>query len=238
MKKTAIILSTLTAVILVCGAVIFFNAGNLAKIAVEKAASDALGVRVTIQSLRIDFREKSVDVQGIRVANPQGFSADPALTIAQILIAAEDISADRLDFRRVVANDSNIYLEAGAGGLNLAQIRQQAIDNAAARRTDSTRDDVKVSIRDLAITGTTVHAAQTGTDSITMPPINMRNIGVDANGITIDQALADIVNHATIRIIRQAAGQNMLDGVQGTSDIPDAGTIRDNIIDRLQDRRL
>ena len=76
----------------IIGSYIFVNMDSLAKDFTEKAASDALGVPVTIGKMQILLDQKKVIVSDVAVANPPGYNKPNAITISTISVAGESFT--------------------------------------------------------------------------------------------------------------------------------------------------
>jgi len=212
-KKTArvalFLFGALVLLVVGGGAYVYLNLDSLAKKLSEQAASDALGVPVTIGEMKILLEEKKVVVENIAVANPQGYKNKNALTINNITVAGESFSKDLLVFSLVQVDGTAVNLEVNENGVNLGALKKSSEQAAqettqksasTAEKTAEEGDDngIKVIVRKFSLTGAQLTPSVTllpnaNLSVVSVPDINVKGIGEKENGVSSEEAVAQIM---------------------------------------------
>ncbi|MCB9990253.1 MAG: hypothetical protein H6867_02600 [Rhodospirillales bacterium] len=225
-----------TVIVLVFGVIVMagllvMNAGNLAKIAVEKIGSDTLGTKVAIETLDVKLQEREVDVTGIGVDNPAGYRAPQAFKIEKVKIAADQIGQELLVFDEIVVSGTTINLEVKENKTNLTELHGK-MDSGASTRKTAAEAPVKVIIRKLVIENATlVPAATLGEremQPVTLPTVRILGIGESSGGMTASEAMTLITDRVITVAMRSAVEAQYLQGmdteslkkIQGALDLP------------------
>ena len=192
MKKIGKIVSI---IILVIIALVIFVATNLdrgIKTAVE-----------TIGSVDLSLTTAKGSFSGLRVANPEGFSAENAFTLGEISFAmnAESLATDTIiiDSLRIVAPE--ITMERADGRSNLDRIQANIASYLGADSDSDSQEESgkKFIIRDLRITDGKVSYAIFGGKGLdlALPDLQLTDIGQsagDGNGVSAAEAAGEIIN--------------------------------------------
>ncbi|MCK5373650.1 MAG: hypothetical protein KAJ40_00035 [Alphaproteobacteria bacterium] len=208
-KKTAKITLFLFSVFILLlvggGAYLYLNLDALAKRFSEQAASDALGVPVSIGEMTISLSEKKIVVNNISVANPKGYKNKNALTVKNITIAGESFSKELLTFALVQVGGIVVNLEVNERGVNLGALKkysektaQKASKESKGNSSSSAGSDIKVIIRKFSLTDAQVNPSITLLNgdlaSVKAPDINIIGIGEKENGALSQEVIAQIMN--------------------------------------------
>ena len=190
---------------------------KLAKPMVERIASDALGVRVSIGAMVISLPEKRVDVVNIRIANPPGFSKPHAVTIENAQVALNNVAEKLIDFKGISVNGTQVFLEVKEGGTNLHALKKgiKGADPQAAEE-----DPLKVIIRRFALNNTQLNPSVTllsesDLEPIVIAPIVLNNIGVKENGLVAREAVAQIMAPLLQTFSRAGGDAGFYQGLSG-----------------------
>lgn len=124
-------------IVIAVGAVVVLFAGALwylassvdgiVKEVIEESGSAATGTEVSVSGVRIHLREARGSIDGLRIANPTGFSGD-AISFRSITIAIDPASIagrDPIVVTEVRVQEPHVNLVLGNGGSNL----QALLDN-------------------------------------------------------------------------------------------------------------
>lgn len=189
------------------------NAGNLAKLAVEKIAADTLGVQVGIAALDVSLQDKTVTVRGVTVANPSGYTGPYAAQIATIAVAAQDIGRELIVIDDIAVTGATFNLETGPGGTNLGAIRTHAL--ARQQEAEAAKNEgAKIVIRRLKLEKAVLTPpVDTNLSPVTLPDIRIRGIGETGDGAPAAVAIAQATDYAVQVALRYALMQNMLSGL-------------------------
>lgn len=82
---------------------------------IQNAGTEAVGTPVTVDDVDISLREGRGTITGLRIANPPGFSEQPAFSFAEITV---DLAGVR-HVERIYAGEPGIRIEVGESGTNL-----------------------------------------------------------------------------------------------------------------------
>jgi len=125
MRKFIIGVSVLLAVLAGGLFYLFSSLDGIVKKGVERVGSEVAGVKVTVGGVALRLAEGKAVLSGLTVANPSGFSTEPAIRLGEIVIAFDTTSLNRSPFvvKDVTVASPTVALELGAKGSNLAALR-------------------------------------------------------------------------------------------------------------------
>ncbi len=237
-KKTAKItlgLFSFFVLLIVIGAgYIYVNMDNMVKQFAEQAASDALGVPVTIEKMKILLEDKKVIVSNIAVSNPKGYSRPNAIKINEISVVGESFSTALLTFSNISVEGTTVNLEVSENGTNLGDLKkhveQKSISNKSTPLTktkqasedkpqnNDKQKDLKVIVKNFALTGAQLTPSVTllGNNdlaTIKVPDIRLSGIGEKENGVLAEEAIAQIMNSVLERFNKSSNSAGFLEGL-------------------------
>jgi uncharacterized protein involved in outer membrane biogenesis len=200
MKKIGKIISVIILVIIALVIFVITNLDRGIKTAVETIGPEMTQSSVTLSSVDLSLTTGKGSFSGLRVANPEGFSADNAFTLGEISFAmdTESLATDTIivESLRIVAPE--ITMERADGRSNLDRI-QSNIASYLGTDSDSGGEGEsgkKVIIRDLRITDGKVSYAIFGGKGLdlALPDIHLTDIGQSADGVSGAEAAGEIIN--------------------------------------------
>ena len=197
------------------GVYLMMNFGSIAKNMTERVATETLGVKITVDGLDVDFKNKAVTVSGVKVGNPQGYTGAYAATLEKISLKADTLSQTLLKFNDVAVTGSEIYLELRPEGTNLTDIKSTV--NSKAAQGDAAAQQVKVIIENMRIEKMRVlpNALLLGTklEPITVPDLVLTGVGVKENGVLASEALTQVWHRVVERVNEQAGNAGYFEGL-------------------------
>jgi hypothetical protein len=118
-KRLLLVLAVL--VLAAVGAVVYFvrySLDGVVRHAIERSGSEVLGTRVSVRGVHIDLRRGQATISGISVANPPGFSAQPALTLSGITVALDtrSVRSNPIVIESVDVGEPRVLVELTADG--------------------------------------------------------------------------------------------------------------------------
>jgi|GEM_PF-1289831 len=219
-KKSSLklIIGGILGFVLMVGLVLFLNMGSLAKTAIEKIASDTLGVPVTLATLDIKLAEKTITVTGLNVTSPKGFKKPSVIKVGRINIAAESLSPELLVFKQIAVEGTNINLEVTEQATNITTIRNNVDSKAAAKPASADQKaPPKVIIRELLFNGMKLNPSMTmaGGDlkPVEISNLRMTNIGDKQQGVLASEAIAVILETITKTSMQASMQAGFLQGM-------------------------
>jgi hypothetical protein len=194
-------LGILLVVILVAAAGgIYYLASHLpaiVKASIEEYGSAAAGTRVTLDGVDLSVKDGSAALNGLRIANPSGYSSSSALSAAKIAVAIDPqsiMASGPILIREVLIEAPDISYEAGLSGSNLSVIEKNITDYANSLTGGRTSKSAakgkerKLVIRDLYVRRGNIkvsHSALKGEKlAVALPELHLHNIGKSSNGAT------------------------------------------------------
>lgn len=203
MKRIGKIVSV---IILIIIALVIFMATNLdrgIKTAVETIGPKMTQTSVTLSSVDLSLTTAKGSFSGLRVANPEGFSADNAFTLGEISFAmnAESLATDTIiiESLRIVAPEITMQRADGRSNLDLIQSNIASYLGTGSDPGSTEESSKKFIIRDLRITDGKVSYAILGGKGLdlALPDLQLTDIGQsagDGNGVSAAEAAGEIIN--------------------------------------------
>jgi len=220
MKAIKVVLGLVVAVIAVAAIVVVVGVQNLDKIvktAVEKVGPEVLGTEVRLNEVKIEITEGRGELRGLTVANPQGYSAANIFSLGQTVL---DIDTSSLGGDVIVINEITIKgadLLAEQKGLKDTNL-QALLDNIQSGSTsgsgsekqeqsgDSAGPEVLLAVEKFTFADSNMKlvSEQFGEHKLTLPAINLTNLGSRDKGLTPEE-LANAVVKPLLAQAKKAA---------------------------------
>lgn len=213
----------------------------LAKAAVEKGGTYALGVNTTLDSADVGLLKGTFAMSGLEVANPSGYASKHFMSLGQgsVAVDAGSLRATTITLPHLTLGDLDVRLEKNTQGSNY----QVILDNLKKLQGESakpaTSNDTKLVIEKLTISNVTVSVDLLGLPggstraTIPIKEISLTNVGktgtgVADSGVTIGQ-LAGIIVQAIMAATVENAGDLLPTDVLGdmSGRLADLGSIKD-----------
>lgn len=220
MKALKVVLGLVVAVIAIAAIVIVVGLQNLDKIVkttVEKVGPEVLGTEVRLSEVNIDITDGRGELLGLTVANPQGYSAANIFSLGQTVL---DIDTSSLGGDVIVINEITIKgadLLAEQKGLKDTNL-QALLDNIQSGSTpdsgdkkqeqggEATGSNVLLAVEKFTFADSNMKlvSEQFGEHSLTLPAINLSNLGSKDKGLTPEE-LANAVVKPLLAQAKKAA---------------------------------
>jgi len=202
--KLVVVLLVIVAVIV--GAATFYL-DSIAKKAVEYGGEKALGVTTKVDSLHISLLGGSSELGGFTIANPQGFEQQHFMKLdnAAVAINLQSLTSQTIRISKVALSGLHLAIEQQDQASNVQALlknvpKSQGSTPASTSSDSSTTDSgKKFIIEHLILEDINVSAQLTALGnkvsqvSLTVPPINMTNVGEKNGGMTMEQLIEFIV---------------------------------------------
>lgn len=242
MRKLLVIGGVVLTVI-VGGAVFLFSSlDSIVKKIIEEVGTEVAGVKVSVSSVKISLTDGKASISGLSVANPPGFSSDPAIKLGEIAVSLDTGSLNKnpIVVKDVLIGAPAVAYEISSGGSNLDQL-QKNIQSFTAKhagkaepaKADSGKADgakpgdkeeaKKVVIDRLAITGGQVKLGAAGlpagigaaNTTAKLGDIVLTGIGRDSGGASGAQVAQKIMDSLVNGAIKSASSFGNLLGNVG-----------------------
>lgn len=105
---------------------LFSSLDGIVKTVIERVGSDVAGTKVSVGGVALRLAEGKATLSGLTVANPPGFSSEPAIRLGEVTIALDTSTLNHspIVIKEVSVAAPAVALELGAGGSNLAVLRR------------------------------------------------------------------------------------------------------------------
>lgn len=224
MKKILIGLGILVVVV---GLVVMLLVGQLDKIVkamVERVGTDTLGTQVTLAGVDISLTSAAGGLNGLTIANPEGFSADNAFELDQVSLDLDlsTVTSDEIVIETVVVDGAHVVFEEQGGRINLQELLNNVDSAPADAPTEGEEapegEGPTLVIKEFRFTNAKARLISENLAqdvNVLIPDIVLHDIGSKGKGVTAREAAQQLLDP----LIRQ-----VLDGAQ------------DQLMDQLKDK--
>jgi uncharacterized protein involved in outer membrane biogenesis len=204
MKAIGWLIGAVLLVVIGLGVYLVLNSGSLIKTAVETYGPRYLGVDVKLGSAEISLTEGTGELRGLVIGNPAGFDGPHSFSLGRIklgldpmaqsesLISIRTIEVDAADLA-MIAKGRRTNLQALMA--NLSSDSGDAADDEAAAPDESAGPEPKIIIENFAFTNarTSLDSDLLGKTDVEIPDIRLSGIGQKSQGVTIREALKQLL---------------------------------------------
>ncbi len=213
MRKLLIIGGVVLTVVVGAVVFLFSSLDGIVKKIIEEAGTQVAGVKVSVGGVKISLSEGKASISGLSVANPPGFSSDPAFKLGEISVTLDtgSINKNPVVVKEVVVASPAVAYELGSGGSNLDALQKNVQAFTAkhgggkseakaepAKSTDAKSEEKKLVIDRLAITGGQVKLAAGGipgaATTAKLGDIVLTGIGKDSGGASSAQVAQKVLD--------------------------------------------
>ncbi|MDD5064497.1 MAG: AsmA family protein [Phycisphaerae bacterium] len=227
-KKTVLksIVLPLVILLVILTAAFFLVGTSLIKSGIEKAASSALGVPVTIKDIDLSILRGRVIVQGLVVKNPPGYANETLLELGEATVNLNigSLMSDTVKIQLVKLDDTKLTMEQKGLSNNLKEV----LDNLPKeeKKAEPKEEGKNLLINHLEITNTDVRVkvlpvpGKSDTISLKLDPIIMDNLGTDKK-LSIGILAAKVLKAIATGVAKQGAGvlpDEMVKGIGSSAD--------------------
>ena len=215
MKKFLLLVALLAAV----GVAMFFvlnnPIGRLVKMAVEEFGPKMTQTEVRVDNVKISASDGQGEISGFLLGNPKGFKTEYAMKAGKIEIGIvpASIAQDVVVIQKVMLNAPQIIYEKGEHETNFDAI-QHNVEHYLG--VDSNKKDDKAAGKKMIIESFIIRNAKVnynGTLGLTLPDIELHNIGKNAGGATSAQVTKAIIGEL-VKQMALAIPKAAVDGVK------------------------
>ena len=191
---------------------------SIAKTAVEEGGTYALGVDTTLEAVSIKLLRGQMNMDGLRVANPEGFTSPHLMNSGhfEMELVTGSVLSDTIELPKIELDGLDVWIEQKAGGTNVSKV----IDNlkrlsGPGEPEDQDQDEPgkKVKVDSVVIRNVVAHfhllgdLAPTGPITVKVPEIKLTNISSDdGGGVVMAQLMRRLVSEVLAAIVDGAKG--------------------------------
>jgi hypothetical protein len=236
MKLLIKLVAVLVVVLIVAVVAVALYIDVIARNAVERGATSALGVETTLGSANVGIRTGEFSMRELRVANPQGYDTEHFLTLDDGLVAVafRSLMEETVELPHLTLAGIDLNLEKKAGKANYDVILENLKDEESA---PADADGKKFIIRQVTVSDITVHTAllPIGGDlsklDLEIDEITLSDVGSETEGGVVLSELSGVLIKAIFMAIVQKGGDlipadilnGLTDGLSGLASLGELG---------------
>jgi hypothetical protein len=214
-RRILIAAGALVVILAVAVGALFWYVDSLARRGIESGGTYALGVQTTVRSVNVGLLRGTVAIDGLRIANPQGFDAPTFLTIddGRTTVALRTLRSQVIRIPQLHLVDVDVSLQRHPDGSANYQAILDSLQRFSRPETPDRAPDEpeqRLVINELVIRNITVHAdfaapgalgevtGRMGAVTIPISEIRLDDVGrtgegVGGSGVTMSELAALIV---------------------------------------------
>ena len=196
MKKWVIriVIALVVVVVVVLGGV-FFYINSLAKTAIEKGATYAMGVQTTVGSVNVGLLRGQLDLSDLDIANPPGFTGERFLGLGHgdVAVSLGSLTKDTVEIPHIRLKKINLDLEEAGGKANFAIILHNLSKLSKSDSSADKKEGKGYIVREILLTDINVNATVEGQRlPITIDQIKLNDVGSgDGQGVNMEELSRD-----------------------------------------------
>jgi len=219
MKALKIIGVLILLVIIGVGGLIYYGVQNLdglIKTAVEKYGSEAVGTQVTLNEVKVDLRSGRIELHGLQVANPPGYTTPYAFALNQIAVQVQpgSIGGSPIVIDEILIEEPSINAEEkNLSQTNLTELANNLNKGGSSEPAPADEPAGSTELPNIAVSSFQFNRAnislvseQYGDRTINMPSFTTKNLG-GSQGLPPNQlatALRDAVHDQATSAVKDA----------------------------------
>jgi uncharacterized protein involved in outer membrane biogenesis len=197
------------------------NLDGIVKQMVETYGSEATGTKVTLEGVEIDLVGGTVALTGLTVANPEGYAAEHAFSLATISVSVDPqtLAEDVIVVKEVIIDKPEVTYELKGTKSNLDEIKDNVSGGGSSGDGEAEEySGPKFIIDKVQFTGGTVNVSTDGIVqedmSTELEAFTLRDIGKSKGGVTPQE----IATEMTAALTGSALKAVTKEGVKGVLD--------------------
>jgi len=176
--------------------VILLNLNRLVKAGVEKGGSAVLGVPVSLERASVSLLKQSIDLRGLNIGSPEGFSAPQMFQLSRLHASAElsSLRSKEIVIREVVLEGVEVTLERAKGKTNWGVLQERLKKQPA---PEQEKEQKRIRIDRIVFTNGRIKVVGiplVGKTSIPLPGLEIKDLrSAEGKGAMAQQVLAAVV---------------------------------------------
>jgi hypothetical protein len=211
----------------------------VAKGAVEKGGTSAMGVKTTLAELDIGLFSGTCDLSGLNIANPEGFETPHFMDLGSGAVALDiqSLNSDTVEIPKFELTGLDLNLEKGSGGANYEKILENL--STGEEKPEEKEPGKKFVIREIVIKDVKVTAKMAGvTVPMKIDEMRMENVGSEGEGVDLPKLIGLIVAGVLKGVAEEGAGvlpegisKGLADGLEGLKGLGEHGAAAAKLIE-------
>jgi hypothetical protein len=182
--------------------------------AIEEEGSRIVGTRVRVDSVDIELAAGKGTIHGLRVANPEGYSSEDAISLSAIELAIDvrSIRAQPVRVTRATVGDAVVRFELREdGGSNIEQFRRHISAGSGRAEPEPGGEPHRFAIAEFAFAGGEIFVVRPDKptpERVHLPDLALRDLGGE-QGATGGEIGKEIARAFTKRVIAATASHQV-----------------------------
>lgn len=219
MKKILVVLAALVVAATATFLLVSNPVGKLVKLAIEEFGAGMTQADVRVQKVEIAATDGQGTLSGLLLGNPKGFKTEYALKADTIGIEIEpaSLTQDVIVIHKILIDGPRINYEKGSGNTNFDAIQhniEQYLGTNPGKDKKAEKSDRKKMIIDTFIIRN-AKVNYNGMLDLSLPDIELHNIGKKTGGATSAQVAKTIVAELNTKLALALAKAAVVGGVGG-----------------------
>jgi len=219
MKKTLAIVAVLVIAAVAAYFVLQNPLGRLVKMAIEEFGPEMTQAAVKVSKVEISATDGRGALSGLVLGNPRGFKSDYALKAGTVEIELEpaSLAKDVIVIRKILIDAPQIGYEKADGITNFDAI-QRNVEEYLGAKGDKSEKIKQGSSKKMIIDSFVIRNAKVnynGMLELTLPDIELRNVGKKTGGATSAQVAKAIIAELNAKLAMALAKAAVIGGVGG-----------------------
>ncbi|MBL7141115.1 MAG: hypothetical protein ISS74_09430 [Planctomycetes bacterium] len=210
--RLAVLLVILAVVVVAVG---WYYIDALAKTGVERGATYALGVPTTAAGVKVGLLAGTVRIDGLTVANPEGFTTPHLMRAGRFDLAVRtgSLFSDTIEVSRFELDGLDLHIEQKLGASNISTVLDNIKAKAGEPAPEAGKEEAgkKVKADRIVVRNVTAHiqllpvGGQAGTIDVEVPEIILENVTSDeAGGVAVAELTRRLIPAILTAVIGKA----------------------------------
>ena len=217
--KQKLIIAALAVLIVIAGLFVYLynSIDSIVKNGVERYGTDVCGTKVSVGSVDISLKSGTGTIHDVRVANPDGFSHDSAVSLGSATLALDigSINRDPIVIKEIRVAKPVVSAEVNEKLATNVGIIRNHIENYQARAAKPGKEDSglekRIAIRSFVVEqgvlkGDATRIGQEKGEG-DLPPIELSNLGGETGARP--EGMAKVISAALFARAEQVAGEHL-----------------------------
>jgi len=204
--------------LIIAAVVVWLMIDSIAKTAIEEGGTYALGVETTVADVDVSILGGSVALDGLRIANPEGFQSEHLMKSGKFALEARtgSLFSDTIEVSKFELDGLDVNLEQKLDGSNITKVMENL--KKLAGKSEETKQEEgpgkKIRVEVLTIRNVVAHvhvpALTGGTQkllTINVPPIELKDVtDENAEGLLLSEFSGRLVAAVLAAVVEAGAG--------------------------------
>ena len=224
MRKAIKVLLAVVVLVVVGLGVLWLSLDRIAKSAIERGATYALGVPTTVGDVNLGLLRGEVTIRELAVANPEGFQTPHLMRLGQVAVHVRpgSLLEDTIEVREFTMDDLDLHLEQKVGSCNFSVVlaNLKRFGSGEAKGELDKGEGKKVAVNRVLLRNLVAHVqllpvgGKATTLTVQIPEIELNDVTDEAGGVRIAALTARLVPAILAAVLEKGKG-TLPEGLRG-----------------------